>query len=114
MLWWKHFHVNREDSKTVTVNNDEIKFVDLPKTEMMHISIGEEEGEARHVMILYQSHLLQSYWKQYKLKAVKLTEEVQHALDRIHEPGNYKLVTGVSPAGDTRNLKVFYSWGVSQ
>lgn len=86
---------------------DDITFEQVQKmSPYFQITIGEEWMEWQHILTIWDNSVIQSYFKQYKIKSFESTPRFIEALKNINDPENYKTVTGVEL--DTHNLQIFY------
>lgn len=71
----------------------------------LQITFGEDWSDVQHTLLIYDNHILQSYYGKYKLKATKIDRNVQELLrDPIK---NYFEITGVNITY-LDYLRVFY------
>lgn len=82
---------------------------------IFQISIGEDWMDCEHILTIWQTHIIQSYYAKYTIHSTIITDEVIAAIDQINNSGNYEIVTrntkypyGICPLSKTNNFKVYY------
>lgn len=68
------------------------------------MTFGEEWSDTQHVLTIYEGYILQSYYKKYKLRAVKIDETLKELLQNPVE--NYSIITDVKSESDS--LQVWF------
>lgn len=74
---------------------------------IFQITVGEDWSSPDHILTIWGSYIIQSYYKHYKPKVTRLTPALIDAINNINKDGNYQLITGVNDKL-TYNANVFY------
>jgi len=79
----------------------------LKKSRYFQVSIGEDWMDCEHILTIWDTEIIQSYYKKYKIQSSSITPEFIRALENISSPGNYEKVTGVDYE-NSPSLQIFY------
>lgn len=91
------------------------KFEEVEKKfRIFQISIGEDWTDCQHILTIWDTHIIQSYYAHYKIDGSLITNQLRKAFNEISQAGSYQKVTQSQkyPNGikneKTHNLKVYY------
>jgi hypothetical protein len=65
------------------------------KSAYFQVSIGEDWMDCEHILTIWDTYIIQSYYNKYKIRSSSVTDELIRALENISSLGNYEKVTGV-------------------
>ena len=91
-----------------TLIDDQTSFEEVQKkSRYFQVSIGEDWMDCEHILTIWDTEIIQSYYKKYKIQSSSINPELITSLENISSPGNYEKVTGVDYK-DPSNLRIFY------